>query len=271
MVARPPVALVAASWDGLARGLLADGARGAIHSVFDRALNLRLDDGALIGTGGSGAGNGPATVVLAAPPIVSFASSGLAPGQTWMIAGHRLVFGAHAVTVDLSAACEWRPARRVQRDDSDAPGAAAPGPAASETVSNDEALVRIRHAEQIAVAAAPTGGFAPLLPHVPSLVLACLHDIEAPELPPDRAMRDTVGVTREWGAPWTISPEPIVHRALAASAELVRGWHSSDPTASWPPPGASLDFGPGLTPSGDDLLAGFLVGIAGACDDVDPQ
>ncbi|MDP8921528.1 MAG: DUF2877 domain-containing protein [Chloroflexota bacterium] len=225
-----------------------------IHSVFDRALNLQLGDGELVGLVGRDAGNGPSTVVLAAQPVPGFPSIGLTPGQSWSITPGRLVLGATPiggalVFVDLSTVRLWCTALELRRR----------GVCATD-VSADEVLVRLRRVEELASAVAPIGGLAALLPFVRSLVAECAGDAGPATYPLDRAIGQTA-ITSVGPGTVPALPDPITHRALMAAAELVRGWRVGDRQLVQTAATRLSGLGPGLTPSGDDLLAGFLVGV----------
>ena len=247
MVARPPVALTAASWDTLARNYFVDGVRGVIHSVFDRALNLRAEDGELIGLVGPGAGNGPATVVLATLPTQSFPSSGLAPGQAWAVEGHSLIVGASLI-VDLATAGCWIVGAREW------------------TATVADVLAGVRRAEQVAGAAAPAGGLAALLPQIEQLAAECLAAADAGAAP-SASRAETATVTTGGDA---VPRDPVARRALSATADLLRGWLAGDRGRVEIAASRLSGLGPGLTPSGDDLLAGFLVGVAQPGGQPDP-
>ena len=62
----------------------------------------------------------------------------------------------------------------------------------------------------------------------------------------------------------------VAERALAAAADFVHGWRSGDPEAVSLAAMRLSGLGPGLTPSGDDLLAGFLIGVASAGSHTEP-
>jgi len=235
MVARPPNSLVAATWDRLARDLLRDGARGTVHSGFEQAVNLRVPGGPLVGVVGPAAGNGPATIVLKTVGRSGFLASGIDAGQPWAAQTRRLVLADRRVIVDLSEARVW-PAAPTRR-----------------TVPFDEAERRIRRARELAARQAPRGGLAPLLGGFESLFGEIRRVPEAPERPHHRA--GTPALDRRHQA------DPLIARASAASRALVTAWRARDPTAVHRAAVALSGLGPGLTPSGDDLLAGFLIGI----------
>jgi len=235
MVARPPLALAAATWDPLARAVLDEGARGTVHSVFEQAVNLSVPDGRLIGVVGPAAGNGPATVVLrpsAAPP---FLASGIDVGQVWAVDSQCLVLAVRRVSIDLADVRLW-PATPTRR-----------------SVPIEEAARRLRRGRDLAAPAAPSGGLGPLL----VAVEWHLADGETSSEGTERTRRHSRapgGAAKSWA-------DPLLARASAAARDLVAAWRASDPTGVGGAATLLSGLGPGLTPSGDDLLAGFLIGI----------
>ena len=221
---RPPSesALVAASWDGVAEALLGDAPELRIHSLFARALNLITPSGELLGLVGPRAGNGPAKIVLAELPSVGLDRIGLTPGDPARTADRRLRIGDRLV-VDLSRARSWEPA---------------PTPL---TLRPDDAMARLARAERVAGESAPAGGLAPLLPY-----LAELGGDDAPPGPPN------VG-----GAGGGVSA-----LAWTALRVLLPAWRRDDVDGVHDAATRIVGLGPGLTPSGDDLMAGLLVGTA---------
>ena len=221
---RPPsgLALVAASWDGVAEALLGDAPELRIHSLFERALNLVTPSGELVGLVGPRAGNGPATIVLAEPPNVGLDRIGLTPGDPARAADGRLRIGDRLV-VDLSRARRWEPAPTPLR------------------LRSDDAIARLARAERVARESAPAGGFAPLL--------SCLDELAGEDAPP---CPPYVG-----GARGGVSA--LAWTALRA---LLPAWRRDDVDGVHEAAMRIVGLGPGLTPSGDDLLAGLLVGTA---------
>ena len=126
------------------------------------------------------------------------------------------------LVVDLSRARRWEPA---------------PTPL---TLRPDDAMARLARAERVAGESAPAGGLAPLLPY-----LAELGD----DTPPDRP--NVGGVSGGVSA-----------LAWAVLRALLPAWRRDDADGVHEAATRIVGLGPGLTPSGDDLLAGLLVGTA---------
>ena len=213
--------LRAESWDQVAESLVAETGAWRVHSLFERALNLVSDEGALLGLVGPSAGNGPATIVLTALPAEGLDRIALAVGLPARAALGGLEVGGR-LRIDLSGVRRWVPARTP----------VAIGPR--------EIRRRLARAEQLAGAVAPSAGLAPLLPHLATLA-------EPGEVPPAPSELDTLNQTAWTGLqallpPWRIGDTPTVQQAATGL----------------------IGLGPGLTPSGDDLLAGLLIGTARA-------
>lgn len=210
MVARgqqPPRTLTARSWDVLARDLLAADLAWAVHSVFQRALNLVAPDGTLLGVVLGEGGNGPSSLVAepatGLPPVDQIVE---ARSAARLENGHLVVAGQLAI--DLANAALWTPLPiRL-------------------TLPIEEIAARIVQARARAAILAPNEGFGPLL-------------TDSASGPPDltllraSALIDSLSTAiraRRW-------------EQVAASARALSG------------------LGPGLTPSGDDVLAGLALGI----------
>lgn len=106
-------------------------------------------------------------------------------------------------------------------------------------VAPDELRARLARAEHIACVEAPDGGLAPLLPHL--AVLASDDDASMP-----------AGL------------DPLGRAAWTALRALLPPWARGDAVAVGEAATKLVGLGPGLTPSGDDLLAGLLVGTTRA-------
>ena len=72
--------LRAISWDRVAETLAGEATPLRVHSLFERALNLVTRGGELLGLVGPWAGNGPATIVLAALPTAGLEPSCVSGG-----------------------------------------------------------------------------------------------------------------------------------------------------------------------------------------------
>jgi hypothetical protein len=101
------------------------------------------------------------------------------------------------------------------------------------------AVARVAHAELIAREAGPAGGLAPLLPHLSTLCEA------AGSEPPGGL-------------------DLVSRAAWRGAGRLAAAWRRRDQSAVQRAAKHLAGLGPGLTPSGDDLLAGFLIGSARA-------
>lgn len=99
------------------------------------------------------------------------------------------------------------------------------------------AMERVVRGESIARAVAPIGGLTPLLAHLASLVADRVFD------PPTDL-------------------DVVCRAAWPGAARLVAGWRRSDRIETRDAAERLTGLGAGLTPSGDDLLAGFLVAAA---------
>jgi Protein of unknown function (DUF2877) len=209
--------LRAISWDRVAETLAGEATPLRVHSLFERALNLVTRGGELLGLVGPRAGNGPATIVLAALPTAGLDQFGLSPGTAARISATGLDVGGR-LQVDLTAAHRWEPARLDL------------------TLLSAEIRARLAPAERIARESARAGGLAPLLPH-----LAALAALDA--APPGGL--DALG-----------------RAAWAGLGALLPPWRRGDAAAVGQAAIKLVGLGPGLTPSGDDLLAGLLVGTA---------
>ncbi len=225
--------LPAASWDASAEALLVEGAGLRVHSVFERALNLANAHGELVGLVGPAVGNGPATVVLVALPEPGLGRLGLVPGCAAEVSGGRLRIGER-LSVDLRSARRWVPVQAYL------------------AVSRGEALARVGEGERIAArvnppklggvgGADPAGGLRPLLPHLEALAGSSGQGVESPPL------------------------DPVCTTAWRALGALAHTWRHEDSAGMRQAASRLTGLGPGLTPSGDDLLAGLLVAASRTC------
>jgi hypothetical protein len=224
MVARGPRALrsvAVRSWDGLARDLIRAHGAWRVHSVFASAFNLVSPDGVLLGVVGESAGNGPATLVLATEASVRSLTDGLQPGDSV-----RLV-------LNLSGATLWQPEPVVR------------------TLPVGDVMVRLRRAAQLGASLAPSDGLAVLLMDVQFCTGGA-----PPGLP--------------WGPfiPTAPQPPPPVPSPAAFVTKMARDHlgrmmsaiRRQDWAAVHAPARELSGLGPGLTPSGDDVLAGMALG-----------
>ena len=112
-------------------------------------------------------------------------------------------------------------------------------------VSAERALARVTHGERLAFERAPRGGLVPLLPYLADLA------------------------TGRGGATAPLDLDHLSRIAWTGLAELASDWRSGDLGAAAPAADKLIGLGPGLTPSGDDALAGLLIaawrlGVSGA-------
>lgn len=241
MVARAdrPARRLAVRWlDDAAADLLATRPRWQVHSVFDRALNLASDAGDLLAIVAAGHGNGPATLVLA-PTLADAASpwpaspfEGIRPGAAALASPAEVAIDGR-LRFDLANAARWRPhpARRV--------------------LGVDEVGERVRRAAAAALRPADAAADVPSTPTrpVPPGLGGLLPEAAGVTAlgPPDpaRCIAAPVG--------WTARARDALHR-LQAAAERADWQVAADAARSL------SGLGPGLTPSGDDLLAGLALG-----------
>src|SRR6266536_2361550 len=111
MVARPgspPRRLIARSLDAVARDLLSSSEVWRVHSVFDRAANLRSAGGELLGLALAPAPDAPATVVVGSNPGDGPLSADVAPGMAGFVNDDMLSIGER-LTIDLRNAALWSP------------------------------------------------------------------------------------------------------------------------------------------------------------------
>ena len=256
MVARFAPTLVARAWDAVACRLVVEGRPLRVHSIFERALNLQTIAGELLGLVGPRAGNGPSTIVLDRLAPVGLNRAGIAPGAPATGTDSELRI-ATQLTVDLRLARLWLP------------------PSTRLAVSLQVALTRVERAEAAARAAAPAGGLAPLLPHLATLAATAplpelmLHQDEGGEHACCRGEVSSPWLGRGDFAPTPGSNaqdyrdralvDPLGRAAWSALSSLLPAWRGDDGEAVETSAARLVGLGPGLTPSGDDLLAGLLV------------
>jgi uncharacterized protein DUF2877 len=254
MVARPPTrsrSWIAESWDPLAQSLVRAQTPWTVHSVFRQAFNLTRQDGTLLGVVVSPAGNAPATLVLTAGPSDEPLTSLLTLGDSASVVGEHPYFlvVAGRLILDLSTAAFWDP------------------PPVQRTLPRREIRARLRRAATVATSESPTIGLAPLLADAGLLLDG------DPAAPWERGLLARSGGGQDGRAPSTIpsiSPRTsppsaqsslVVERARTELGHLV----SAIRVQNWPDALASArelsGLGPGLTPSGDDLLAGLALGL----------
>lgn len=201
-------------------------AGGRVHSVFARACNIETRAGELVTLLAQELGNVPHGIRLAGP---------IAPFQSWLIPGQWAILDKVAlcvpdagIAVDLSGAAVWRGAVAAVSMDL---GSMDLGPIGLCPMAPGGAAIAValRELRATLVERAPEQGFTPLLA-APASVRSSVERAFAtrlahtlPLLARATERRDVPGVT-------------------AAAARLV-------------------GLGPGLTPSGDDFIAGYLAAL----------
>lgn len=219
------IRLVARSLDRRAAAILIRPGRPRIHAVFERAVNLLTADGDLLGVVGPRGGNGPATLVLAEPPPGSFEALGVRPGGEARIERGRLRLSP-LLEVDPGGAAVWERPPVI------------PGP--PEAVAR-----RAEAAARQALAERGDDGLGPLL-----LPLPLGEGWGEGRLPLPEAEGRSEGLS------------PLATPALPAVAALLAAWETGDASGVAAATARLAGLGPGLTPSGDDLLAGLCVTTA---------
>lgn len=222
-----------------------------VAAVFARSCYIRSGD-LFLCLGGAGIGHGPLNALTDAPAGLSWPALGLVPGMgvTTVAAGDCpscLSIGG-ILRLDLTTARLWRPRlggdpARSRPNDAGRSTQARPSPRIGRPLEHDIGGVpgSIGHLRAIAAPRCPAEG-------------AARHVIGRP----DQAATDRIG------------------RALAMRIARLRAWlgmalgstRGSDGEA---PPTDLIGLGPGLTPTGDDVLAGALIALAaiGALDQRD--
>ena len=205
----------------LARRQLDAGGPWTVHSVFAHACNLKANDGELLAVVEASGGNAPATLVLAESGASQPLSEIIAPGEEARL-DNRVLHIGRMLHLRLTDMEMWQPVPLVQAL-----------PAAE--IERRLALTAV-----LAASIAPAGGLAPLLSEV--LALADGSPPQA-ERTPDSGRDLVVNHARQ---------------LLVTLTAAIRARHWSDTAA---PARALSGLGPGLTPAGDDLLAGLALGL----------
>jgi hypothetical protein len=242
----------------LAREVCRRGGRGAVAAVFARSLYLRIGD-AFVCIGEAAIGNGPSTLIIAAPP----ARPGVRQGQSVLLAQQRIAIGD--LRFDLDGCETWRPpawpavssparlletcATLARRAATDSP---ADGLAHAIYGAGETPLARLARPRVLR--------FETWLSHTISSAHGAYDDTRteplAPTLPPvggeggrARSARPGGGTIScsEFASPPTPDPSP---------PRCARGEGNLSACVS-----ALVGLGPGLTPSGDDFLIGALAAL----------
>ncbi|MCC6178207.1 MAG: DUF2877 domain-containing protein [Chloroflexi bacterium] len=233
--------------DRLARAALATSSPWRVHSVFAHAINLQAADGRLLAIVDGERANGPATLVLRRPreqqpePLFELAAVGAPAARI----GDRLYLGARLVLV-LAGAAIWSPEPVLA------------------TLPPDEIARRLGLAAEAAVGGGASGGLAELLESSVWSWSNPLNDAEAAPSPLGPVATagpsaEVGGTGRETRASRTNGL--LIQRAGGMLRELLAAARRGDWDACAEPARALSGLGPGLTPSGDDLLAGFALGL----------
>jgi hypothetical protein len=203
--------LRAASMGPFATQALHDGARGRVHSVFQRSAYLSIE-GRLICLGSPALGDGPLNLICRPWPREKATLAGMEVGEPVCIERWLLLVG-HSVAVSLAGAEAWTPGPAKQWDQARLElGLAALARALPEALPEEGLAALLR---------AGGGGLG--------------------DVPQEMAVRRAaVGVGR------------LVAKAMAEGT--YKG--GTEPVARL------IGLGPGLTPSGDDFLAGVLVALS---------
>lgn len=199
--------------------------RGRVHSVFDRACNLRLLDGSLVTLVVSALGNVPQGIRLGTPASFDFPSSHLRPGQAVITRGDLLAVAGTSLFIDLRSARPWDPDLSRLRADFSRPDVRV-----AWSLSRLELDGHPLRDEKRSLGAI-------LLPSAASV--------------PNPSFDSTLA----WGV-------------LSSTLDLARAVKRLDLMAVIGLAEALIGLGPGLTPSGDDLLVGYLGGLWAAAGDV---
>jgi hypothetical protein len=263
------VLLRARSFDWRARAALLPGATFRLHSVFERALNLRLEGDLLLGLVGPRGGNGPATVVLSGLPAGGF-SALVRAGQEARLARPGLLAVGPDLAIDLAQAALWQP------------------PVLRLPLRPDLVRANLARAADLAWRARGADGLGGLLP--------CLQTLTGPpagawqprrDQPVEPGAEPPRPALERRGDPPAERPlaqtSLLLQRAGRAARALCAGWQSGNRAAAGLAAGRLIGLGPGQTPAGDDLLAGFFVArlrsrpgdrweaaLAAACQDAAP-
>jgi|GEM_PF-1043148 len=221
--------LTATSIDGfLAYWCGINDVRGEIHSVFQDALNIRTSGGQLVSILSGADRAGPNTVVTRLPIGMDFISMGLRAGMPARLRGTRVQLGAGDVQLRTGSARKWWP--RL------ADGL--------ELVNVHRLQTNLASLNDTLAARLPGRGL--------GLLLSSAADMAAGRW--DRVK--TGDGERDDG-------DRLVASALPAIKDLMRGYLHRDGQALQQGVEGLIGLGSGLTPSGDDLLLGFI-GALGA-------
>ena len=187
---------------------------GAVHSVFKKACNIRLDDGRLLALLAPQLANLPHGIRIDMAPELTFAGH-LRVGQTAGCRADVLRLGGAGLSIDLGPARLWRSDLTAAGADLDRAEVGTAWRIAWHALWRHECGASMTHEPH---------GFAASVRHV--------------------------------------SPCDALRRAAFRDAlRLARAARSRQPEQAAATIGRLIGRGPGLTPTGDDLLVGFLAGL----------
>jgi hypothetical protein len=201
---------------------------GEIHSVFEHALNIKTSGGQLVSILCGVDQAGPNTVVARLPEGLDFISMGLRAGMPARLRGSRVQLGTGDVQLRTGSARKWWP--RL-----------ADGLAPVDLQRLESNLAALD--EKIA-ALPPDRGLGRLLPDAADMAAGRWDRVAA-----DHAAED--------------DDHGMVRTALPVIENLMSGYLEAEDDALQQGVEGLIGLGSGLTPSGDDLLLGFI-GTLGA-------
>jgi hypothetical protein len=191
---------------------------GHIHSVFQRAVNIRTSGGQLISVVSSEGVNGPNTVVTDLPHDFDFSTMGLKSGMPMRLGKGGGDLGGGTVSISVSAAQKWWPRLADGAEHLDK----------TRLKRNLSYLVKTLPKRE------PSEGIGNLF---------CVADKM---------------VSGHWSAVRRLKLNKLTRQALPGMRALLEGMLGRDENLLKRGLRGLLGLGPGLTPSGDDLLMGFI-------------
>jgi hypothetical protein len=191
---------------------------GEIHSVFQRALNIRTSGGQLISVLSSSDLAGPNTVVTELPPGLNFIALGLRSGMPVRMDRVEADVGHGALCVRIHLAPQWWPRLAGGAEHLD--------------------MVRLRHNISALLKTLPREGIKEGLGRFVSYVAEM--------------------VAGRWGAVESLRLSRLERQALFGIRDLIRGTLERDEDRLGLGFGKLIGLGTGMTPSGDDLLCGYI-------------
>jgi hypothetical protein len=211
--------LTATSIDGfLAYWCGLNDVRGKIHSVFQHALNIRTAGGQLVSILSGADMAGPNTVVAELPEGMDFISMGLRTGMPVRLRGTRVQLGSGDVHLRTGTAQKWWP--RLA--------------GGLESINLDRLESNLRTLDEKVAEMSPGRGLGVLLLHAADMAAGRWEKVSADH------------------------GDEVVRRALPAIGDLMLGFLRGDGRALQRGVEGLIGLGSGLTPSGDDLLLGFI-------------